>query len=238
MKKITLIFVLALVLVLSGCGPSEEDILATEAADATRVYSTAAAIMTEAVAAYTSTPTATETGTPTTTPTIMITTGPAGTSTSEPLVTPCNLAGFVSDVTVPDGTEYTAGASFTKTWRLRNDGTCTWDSTYTLIFASGDKMNGVSSKQLTTGTVAPGATIDISVDLTAPATAGTYTGYWMLKAGDGGSFGVDRAGSAFYVQIVVPGAGATASPTTGASATTEATAEATAEATEDTDASP
>ena len=35
-------------------------------------------------------------------------------------------AQFVADVTVPDGARYDPNAAFTKTWRLRNIGTCTW----------------------------------------------------------------------------------------------------------------
>ena len=47
-------------------------------------------------------------------------------------------AQFVADVTVPDGTRYDPGATFTKTWRLKNIGTCTWTTSYTLVFDSGD----------------------------------------------------------------------------------------------------
>ncbi len=43
-------------------------------------------------------------------------------------------AQFVADVTVPDGTRYDPGATFTKTWRLRNAGTCTWTTSYTMVF--------------------------------------------------------------------------------------------------------
>jgi len=38
----------------------------------------------------------------------------------------CDRAQFISDVTVPDGTTFAPGATFTKTWRLKNSGTCTW----------------------------------------------------------------------------------------------------------------
>ena len=41
----------------------------------------------------------------------------------------CDLAQFVRDVTVPDGTTFLPGATFTKTWRLKNAGTCTWSGT-------------------------------------------------------------------------------------------------------------
>ena len=39
---------------------------------------------------------------------------------------PCDWAQFVSDVSVSDGTLMLPGTTFTKTWRLRNIGTCTW----------------------------------------------------------------------------------------------------------------
>ncbi|HGJ66308.1 TPA: hypothetical protein ENS27_13160, partial [bacterium] len=46
----------------------------------------------------------------------------------------CNWAGFVADVTVPDGTSFAPGAAFIKTWRLKNIGTCTWTGKYGLSF--------------------------------------------------------------------------------------------------------
>jgi len=37
---------------------------------------------------------------------------------------PCNKAEFISE-TIKDDTEFNANAPFTKTWRLKNTGTCT-----------------------------------------------------------------------------------------------------------------
>ena len=37
-----------------------------------------------------------------------------------------DAATFVSDVTVPDGTSFNPGDTFTKTWRLSNSGSTTW----------------------------------------------------------------------------------------------------------------
>src|SRR5215212_8257671 len=51
----------------------------------------------------------------------------------------CDQAQFVKDVNIPDGSQIAPGASFTKTWRLRNAGVCTW-SGYSAIFDSGDLM--------------------------------------------------------------------------------------------------
>ncbi len=110
----------------------------------------------------------------------------------------CTLnASYVADVTIPDDTEFPAGASFTKTWRMRNSGTCAWEAGTAIVFSSGERMGGPDAAPV--GAVSPGATVDISVNLTAPAAPGTYRGYWQLQAPDG-----TRFGTIVYVQIVVP----------------------------------
>ncbi|HET8580211.1 MAG TPA: NBR1-Ig-like domain-containing protein [Nitrospiraceae bacterium] len=115
----------------------------------------------------------------------------------------CDLARFVRDVTIPDGTTYAPGESFTKTWRLKNEGTCTW-SGYSLVFDSGDQMNGTSPTSIAT-TVNPGQEVDISVTLTAPSTAGSYRGYWRIRNASGVLIpvlgGTDEA--SFFVDIKV-----------------------------------
>jgi hypothetical protein len=112
-------------------------------------------------------------------------------------------ATFVQDVTVLDDTRFSPGENFTKTWRLSNSGTCTWTSNYALIFADGDQMSG-ESPQLFTTEVIPGQTIDLSVDLTAPASNGTYRGNWLLRNEKGDLFGLGTNGDKpFWVQITV-----------------------------------
>lgn len=122
------------------------------------------------------------------------------TPTVTPTSIPCNLATFISDVTIPDGTELTKNTAFTKTWRLKNIGSCAWTSGYQLIFDHGDQMSGPASKQLTSGVVNPGDTVDISVDLKAPDPAGAYRGYWRMRDAGGVVFGLSN-GNAFYVDI-------------------------------------
>lgn len=114
-----------------------------------------------------------------------ITTAPTNTVENQPTSTPepCNLAKFVSE-TVEDGADYSPNQSFTKTWRLKNIGTCTWNTNYKLVFFDGDKMSGPSSKNLTQS-VSPGEQVDISVDLKAPAAAGTYKGFWKIADDEG-----------------------------------------------------
>jgi hypothetical protein len=110
----------------------------------------------------------------------------------------CNIMQFVTDVTIPDGTVEAPGAVFTKTWRLKNVGTCAWTPSYAIVFSDGNSMNGPSTQALV-GNVNPGQTIDISVNLTAPATPSDYTGNWKIRDASGVLFGK------FYVQIKVQG---------------------------------
>ncbi len=117
---------------------------------------------------------------------------------------PCDRATFVEDVTYPDGTDVAPGTTFVKTWRLKNNGTCTWNSSYALVFVSGDSMGGPAAQQLTTGTVAPGQDIDVSVSLKAPETPKTYTGFWRLRNGAGVIFGLgEDASKTFFVKVDV-----------------------------------
>lgn len=117
----------------------------------------------------------------------------------------CDLARFVRDVTIPDGTTYPPGTSFTKTWRLKNEGTCIW-SGYSLVFDEGDQMNGTSPTAI--GTVNPGQEVDISVTLTAPSTAGSYRGYWRIRNASGVLIPVlgGTDGESFFVDIKVEAA--------------------------------
>jgi hypothetical protein len=134
--------------------------------------------------------------TPTLTPTS------TATPTQTPIPTPCDAAQYVSDVTYPDDSDVTVNAEFVKTWRLRNVGTCTWTSGYQVVFDHGDRMSAPDSVMLTSGTVPPGSTMDVSVTLKAPADAGTYQGFFKLRNPSGVLFGVGADGNtAFWVKI-------------------------------------
>ena len=127
--------------------------------------------------------------------------------TSPPPTQTCDVADFITDVTIPDGTTLEPNETFTKTWRLKNIGTCSWTPSYAVIFSSGDSMSGPATQALT-GTVSSGQTVDISVDLTAPGTDGNYKGYWKLRNASGVLF------TQFYVDIKVKTPSPTAGPTT------------------------
>ena len=87
----------------------------------------------------------------------------------------------------PDGTGMNQGAGFRKTWRVKNTGTCTWTSDYSFVFVSGDQMSGQNI--YVPANVAPGQTVDLSVDLIAPNGEGTYRGYWQMRTPYGYNFG-------------------------------------------------
>lgn len=132
---------------------------------------------------------------------------PTNTNVPPPTATPipCDHVDFGTplDVTIPDGTDLKPGETFKKTWRLVNGGTCTWTSGYHLVFVSGDNMGSPASVQLTAGTVAPGQQIDVSVDLVAPNTPGTYRGYFKLRNSSGVLFGWGDQSKSFWAEIDV-----------------------------------
>jgi hypothetical protein len=123
-------------------------------------------------------------------------------------------AGSPIDVTIPDGTTVAPGQSFTKVWRLRNSGTCTWSRDYSIAVFSGEPMNAPNKVSLPKQ-IEPGQTVDISVDLVAPTSKGTYRGNWKLRNASGAWFGIGSgAGLPFWVEIVVSGGTLTPSSAT------------------------
>ena len=121
---------------------------------------------------------------------------------------PCAQVKFIKDVTIPDDMDLAPGEHFEKIWRLQNAGSCPWTIGYLLYFESGDARGGPSSQALTSETILPGDTVDVSVDLVAPLETGTYQGDWMLRNVKGEGFGVGEYSKAFWVKInVVEGAG-------------------------------
>jgi hypothetical protein len=132
---------------------------------------------------------------------------------------PCNQAAFVADLTYPDGTVVAPGTNFTKTWQLKNSGSCTWTTSYKLVFDSGDSLGALPAIPLSSS-VAPGQTINLSVNLLAPTKARQYKGFWKLEDSSGIKFGIGPTNSAFFVVVVV---GATVTPTTVSFAVTNVT---------------
>jgi hypothetical protein len=189
-------------LLLSACGSG--------AAEATPTLSVEA-IQTRAVAIFASDLTQTALAMPSPTPTPTDTPSPTATSTPAPTDTPatllataassmptssCYSLAFVADVTIPDNTTMTPGQNFTKTWRVKNNGSCTWEAGFKFSFTGGEAM-GATPLALANA-VSKGTETELSVALTAPTTPGTYRGNWRMAMASGSYFGDE-----VYVLIVV-----------------------------------
>lgn len=123
---------------------------------------------------------------------------------AQPAAPDCtDLAAFYDDITIPDGTFFRAGEKFTKTWRLRNNGSCTWTPDYQVVFAGGEMMNAPLAVPFP-GVVAPGDQVDISIELQAPGRGGSYTSSWEFANPGGVRFGTGQArGTPFWATIQV-----------------------------------
>ncbi len=127
-------------------------------------------------------------------------------------------AEFVGDLTIPDSTPLTAGQRFTKTWRVRNTGSCVWEAGTSLAFAGGAQMGAPNA--VAVALVNPGEITDISVSMQAPSAPNTYTGLWRFGDPQGNLFGAQLS-----VRIIVAAPNvATNTPPTASPAPTTATA--------------
>jgi hypothetical protein len=211
-KTIPIWFVLVLIILSAGCKSTEP----TPSAD---IVLTAVALTVDAALATVEEPTATDTQTPTQSQTSSPTPSPSPTSenTQSPSATQngsistgssCDNATFLSDVTIPDGTQLAPGTDFTKTWKLQNNGTCTWVSGYVVAFSNGSIMGAASPQSLAVDSVPPGGSVDISIEMVAPESNGQQIGYWRMQNAAGTGFG-----DTFYVDIFVTEASETPTPT-------------------------
>ncbi len=127
---------------------------------------------------------------------------PTLTLTATPI---CNraLPGSPLDISIPDDAIMFPGQVFSKTWRLQNAGSCTWTSHYAVVFFSGDLL-GAARTNPVPGPINPGQKIDLTVDMVAPSTSGTYQGNWELSDDQGNLFGLGPDGNGpFWVRIIV-----------------------------------
>lgn len=199
------------ILILTACGGSDTDLTPTVDPNAlsTQVVETFAAGLTQTAAAQ---PTIqlfpTLTPSPTFAPfaTSAATFPPASQATIAPTKS-CYSMAFANDVTIPDKTPMTPGQTFTKTWKVVNNGSCAWDAGFKFAFTGGDAMSGVT--YTLPSAVAVNATVDISVAMTAPTTkTGDIRGNWRMSTAGGQFFGDE-----VYVIVTVGGSAATATAT-------------------------
>lgn len=208
-------------LLLSGCGGISNDLAATLTAAPDMIRTQAVGTFSSdltatAFAAPTNTPVPTATPMPTFT-SLPTSTGGVAFGTAPVATASCYGLSFVSDVTIPDNTPVDPGKKFTKTWKVKNSGTCAWDAGFKFAFVTGDAMSGET--YTLPSSVAAGAVTDISVSMTAPNKSGTVRGDWRMSTAGGQFFG-DQV----YVQVVVGGGAAPTNTGSAATATSTATA--------------
>jgi hypothetical protein len=142
-------------------------------------------------------PTLTPNPTPTATPFATVTAIPTPTSTpwpTAPYPTPTGPAGcydnseFVEHVTYPDNSTVPPGASFNKIWRVKNTGSCVWDSSYQIVYVAGTQLSQQSAYPLPE-VVYPGQSVDVSVPMSVSASTATYFSQWQLRNPTGTNFG-------------------------------------------------
>jgi hypothetical protein len=206
-KKLLVISLIMTISILgASCGPRVEPTPTVDPqAIMTEVAQTISAELTQ-VALLTPSPTATmpPTATPQPLPTQALPsapTSPSGQFPTLPAASPDN-ATWIADVTVPDDTLLAKNAKFTKTWKVENSGTTTWNNNYALIYIDGTPVpeNTVIS---IVSEVKSKVQVELSVVMQAPATDGTYT-VWFKMMNDKGQLFGDPLYVRFIVGAVTP----------------------------------
>lgn len=137
---------------------------------------------------------------------------PAATTGSLPATKSCYSMSFVADVTIPDNTPVAPGQTFTKTWKVTNNGSCPWDAGFKFALSGGDAMGGAT--YTLPAAVPVNGIVDLSVAMTAPTNkTGAVRGNWRMQTAGGQFFGDE-----VYVIVVV--GGATVTPTKGTATVT------------------
>ena len=112
---------------------------------------------------------------------------------------------LVQDLTYPDFNmtnppQFPPGSPIQKGWRIRNTGTCTWNSAYQMTYVGSNPANlplGGNPVRIQ-GQVAPGQTTDVYVDIFAPSMTGTFQSFWTMRNPSGLFFG-ERLWAGFMV---------------------------------------
>jgi hypothetical protein len=104
-------------------------------------------------------------------------------------------AALLQDVPLSEGEDYLPGQVFTKSWIVRNDGSCTWEDDFRVVLDGGELgAIAVTQPLVNPGfSVAPGADVEITLDLAAPESPGYYRGNFKLQNGEEARFGMGPA---------------------------------------------
>ncbi len=113
-----------------------------------------------------------------------------------PTVSCVNSLLFITDQTIPDGTEVERGAILDKIWEVENNGTCNWDERYRLKLIGGSELGAKAEQALFPAR--NGTRFLIHIRFNAPQEAGNVRSAWQAFDPDGNPFG-----DPIYLEIVV-----------------------------------
>lgn len=103
---------------------------------------------------------------------------------------------FLSDLTIPDGTFITYGATVDKQWLVQNSGTCNWNANYRLSYIGGAILD--APEELALYPAKSGTQATLQIVFTAPFSDGEYESAWQAFDSFGFAFG-----DPIYMRIVV-----------------------------------
>ncbi|OGO72649.1 MAG: hypothetical protein A2Z49_05115 [Chloroflexi bacterium RBG_19FT_COMBO_56_12] len=102
---------------------------------------------------------------------------------------------YLLDLTIPDGSQVSAGSSLDKRWKVQNSGTCNWDERYRIKLVSGSDLG---AQEQTLFPARSGTELTVQILFIVPAEPGTYQSAWQAHDPQGNPFG-----DPFYIQVVV-----------------------------------
>ncbi len=125
-------------------------------------------------------------------------------ATAQPSPTPIctNSLWFLSDLTIPDGSEVSPGVRLDKRWEVRNNGTCNWNENYQIKLIAGPGM-GLPAQQALYPALSD-TDVVIRMVFIAPQEPGQYRSAWQAFDPFDHPFG-----DPFFIDIVIPEVGDT-----------------------------
>jgi hypothetical protein len=104
---------------------------------------------------------------------------------------------FLSDLTIPDGTQVQPNEALDKRWRVQNNGDCNWDESYRLKLVSGPSLGAVEEQMLYPARA--GSEAIIRILFVAPGEPGEYRSAWQAYTPDNQPYG-----DLIYMAILIP----------------------------------
>jgi len=128
------------------------------------------------------------------------------TPTKGPSPTPCtDLFEIIAESGLVQGTKMDVGRPFTKSWTLKNVGSCKWEK-YKFVFVSGSLLGSTTPQPVPI--TETGGTAMLNLNLVSPSIAGNFIGKWRVQNSRGDLFGPE-----LVYGLVVPSPTPTITPT-------------------------